>query len=537
MKPNAATSKLIEIYLTSLDCPRSLSVLLMFRNNEHKQIAELDCNPNDYGDYDDFHRAYQATKFLSKSNFLSTNLKLKDIALEKFLAAEDACRLINLRGFHWTVIKQQSSEWLHNAIIRKIDRLLGDIDGDELIDSCNWGPGVSLDVKEPDTSPANKFHLDNGTTRPLDDLMGHLYAVAYPTWDLTKRKYHLGNKIVTVPKNSKTDRTIAIEPGLNLWIQKGIGTMIGRRLLRVGQDLSDQRINQQKARLGSKFSQLATVDFSSASDTISIATVEALLPPRWFTLLDLARSRYGSIEGRILRYEKFSSMGNGFTFQLESLIFWAIASAVCEYLQIHNPGVSVYGDDVIIPTKAFDLYVKTCAFYGFTINQSKSYASGYFRESCGAHWFDGIDCKPIFLKENIKDDLSLYKVANALRRKAHNRSLGFCDSLYKRSWLYVVSLIKRKLYISDTYGDGGICVNLDEASPIRAQHSIEGWFTMHFAFIPRRYERFDTALLLARVRWGSPQMDFNNWVHLRNRGKYSRKRLFIRQWYDLGPWI
>lgn len=396
MSTSGRTFKFVESYYSSLDCPRSLACYLMFKFNEHEQLAKLECNPMDYNSFEAFRHAYLATSFLSKATFLKTKIDKKAVAIEKFLDSEQACREINHRGYHWTHVKTGSSEWLHNAIIRKIGFILKDFSPDEMVDSANWGPGISLDVLNPDTSATNKFRKDTGTTRPLHDLMGHLYAVVYPQWDLSIPKFHAGNKIVTVPKNSKTDRTIAIEPGLNLWFQKAIGTMIRRRLLRVGLNLNTQERNQKLSRLGSKFSSLATVDFKSASDTIATSTVEALLPPQWFTVMDILRSRYGLIDRKLIKYEKFSSMGNGFTFELETLIFYAIALSVCEYLQIDDSEVSVYGDDVIIPTAAYDLFTSTCKFYGFTTNHQKSFSDGWFRESCGAHWWEGKNCKPIF---------------------------------------------------------------------------------------------------------------------------------------------
>jgi len=231
-------------------------------------------------------------------------------------------------------------------------------------------------------------------------------------------------------------------------------------------------------------------------------------------------------------------MGNGFTFQLETLIFYSIAWAVCKYLHVDVKNVSVYGDDVIIPCKAFEKYVEVCAFYGFTVNKSKSYtSSSCFRESCGSHFFSGVNCKPYFLKEVIVDDLACYKVANGIRRLSHNPDLGYCDARFYTTWLTLRNAVKRPKFIPEFYGDGGFIVNFDEAKPFRAKYNIEGYFTKHVAAVPLKYSSDDHPVLLARLKGRSVDLAFRNETNLRGRVKQVTKRLFVNQWYFLGEWI
>jgi hypothetical protein len=392
--------------------------------------------------------------------------------------------------------------------------------------------------------------------------MGAFYAGIYPSWDLSKRVQQDGNKVITVPKNSKTDRTIAVEPGLNLWFQKGIGTMIRRRLKWVGIDLDSQLRNQQLSKEGSVTGKLATVDFSSASDTISESVVRELIPNDWLRVMDLSRSRYGVLGKHQFWYEKFSSMGNGFTFELESLIFFGIAHAVCEKLQLSTKDVSVYGDDVIIPVAAYDLFVKVSEFYGFTVNRQKSFSSGEFRESCGAHWYNGQDCTPYYLKEVIEGESRIYHAANSVRRLSMLQGFEACDGRFYTVWRYLRRKVRKPHLISEGYGDGGFVVNLDEACPSRARHGVEGYLTTFLADIPKVYQSDDHAVLLARL-WANrteelPEelvtfkhqdrlaarrllkgetMEYGNKTPLRRLVKQKVKRLFVRRWVNLGPWI
>ncbi len=557
---NQTTYGLIESYLSALDCPRSLAVWLMFKFNEHDQLIALDINPDLYLDPKEFRDAYLSTKFLSKATFLSTSVDKKKTAIDGFLACEQACRVVNGDGFRTSERKLSGFEWLHRAAQQTVLSILGDFTADEFFDSANWGPGITTLIKGDDVSSTNKFRLEGGITRPLDDFVSGLFAAAYPHW---KPSFNIqfGSKVITVPKNSKTDRTIAVEPGINLWFQKSLGLMIRRRLLRFGLDLNSQVRNQQLALKGSKDSSLATVDFSNASDSISYSTVRELIPSRWFTLLDLCRSSDGRIGRTPVHYEKFSSMGNGFTFELESLIFFSIARAVCKKLRLPLRDVSVYGDDVIIPIEAFDLFCEVCSIYGFTVNRQKSFSSGWFRESCGSHYFAGVDCKPYYLKGVVKRESEIYVAANTVRRTSRF-SYG-CDKRFRKCFDDLTLRVdKHKICrISEGYGDAGFISNFDEVCPPRAPFQLEGWMVKGLISVPVGYSSDDHALLLARLKdCSAPNRDLyiltrsgqlrpdlhmitrpidsgGNTTFFRKRVFHVRKRLLIRRWTDLGPWI
>jgi len=407
----------------------------------------------------------------------------------------------------------------------------------------------------------------------------------YPLWAQQLRlmgfpTFQTGNKVVTVPKNAMTNRVIAIEPGINLWFQKSVGEMIGRRLRRYGVDLRYQSRNQQLALKGSLTNLLATVDLSSASDSIARSVVEELLPPRWFHIMDACRSHYGSQDALSKKWEKFSSMGNGFTFQLESLIFYAVAASCTEYLHISSNDVSAYGDDVILPSACLGLFSEMLAFYGFRINAKKSHSDSPFRESCGAHFFSGVDVKPVYLKDRLSSLPTVFRLANALRRLAHRRNnfLG-CDSSLRGVFELLVQKVPKalRLRIPATLGDGGFISNLDEATPSRARHGLEGFRVNNLVEISRTYRDETMGYLLASL-WslpdipiesdrsyqvvlptqaypakGSPerrtrlkaltylisldQREGYNTVSLRNLTRFKLVNSLVQQWYDLGPWL
>ena len=580
-------SSVCEEYLSSLDCPRALAVWLLFSNGEHEQLAKLEINPLNYSNMAEFRDAYAATKFLSKYKGLTLSYDLDEVAMAKFREFEILCGQTNHRFRNLQLDPKFSGRavWLHSAVIRKIESILGDFKSEELFSQPDWGPGASTLIKRKDASPARKFQYETGITRDLNDLLPlSLLKAVYPLWgkhldEVGYPTFQVGNKVITVPKDATTNRVIAVEPGINLWFQKAVGNMIGRRLRRCGIDLRYQSKNQRLAYKGSLSNLIASVDLSSASDSIASAVVEELIPRRWFSVMDSCRSHYGSQSGQAVKWNKFSSMGNGFTFQLESLIFYAVAFCCTEYLNQDVSLVSAYGDDVLLPSVCFDLFQEMLDFYGFRVNGKKSHVDSPFRESCGAHYFLGVDVKPIYLKDRVESVLSIYRLANAVRRLANRRTSFGCDARLRSTFELLVQKVPSalRLRIPEGYGDGGFIANLDEATPSRARFGIEGY---HYFCVTEpgktRYDDTDGYLLAAL--WKLPEVSIERYrtlealQHLLAKGNLNRKsrarlqaiaslpqvsslksqsnkitmtgrtrirvaKSLAQQWNDLGPWV
>lgn len=116
-----------------------------------------------------------------------------------------------------------------------------------------------------------------------------------------------------------------------------------------------------------------------------------------------------------------SSMGNGFTFPLQTMIFATLVRATYDELGIKpvNHGASrnyaVFGDDIICLSEAYDVVVEVLHSCGFSVNIQKSYATGPFRESCGGDYFKGHDIRGVYLKEG-KNHADSYSIFNRLTR-------------------------------------------------------------------------------------------------------------------------
>jgi len=110
--------------------------------------------------------------------------------------------------------------------------------------------------------------------------------------------------------------------------------------------------------------------------------------------------------------KKVSSMGNGFTFELMSLILFALCKSLTQ-------DCSVFGDDIIVPNNVAETLVRDLNNGGFVVNPEKSHIYDVYRESCGAHFLDGhgyIESYDFRWAKNIGEVLT---ISNKLSRLAN----------------------------------------------------------------------------------------------------------------------
>lgn len=392
---------------------------------------------------------YQLAGLFLKYPFEDTSIDREKVAIDKFLLSEHRCKRMNqkLRA------RKQRIEPPHMNFMRTwIRNVIGDKPNMKRIYSrCDFGPGSSVGTSGKDVSFLTK--LDNLTVTPAAlpvayaSLMHNIHYLNYLTngdiacldfdWFTSKVEKELvqSNKIVCVPKNAKSHRTIAIEPSLNGFIQKGIDLELRSKLNRFGIDLTKQGLNQALARRGSLDSSYATIDLSSASDSIAINLVKELLPDEWFILLNSTRSPSYTLNGVQSRYEKFCSMGNGFCFPLETLIFSAACAyvmSVCE-VSVHST-FNVYGDDIIVPQGCALLLLEVLRDIGFRHNSDKTFIAGGFRESCGADYYLGENVRPIMIKEALPLNHKTYYLLNELSRRKMTKAWHVLFTALPKRW-------------------------------------------------------------------------------------------------------
>jgi hypothetical protein len=413
-----------------------------------------------------------------KNSSLESIIDPDEVALTKFRAAEAHCKSFNESIesiYDASPILGVAARGVIHSVQRKIKSYLGDVPTlSEL--HCAFGSGATTTCRKRTTA---KWKLSSQLACSRDSLSSLTeLAALYPTLDWSSTKLDMGS-LSFVPKNAKTSRSIMTEPVLNGFVQKGIGSHIKRKLLKKGCNLYDQSINRTKARVASINNNEATIDLSAASDNIAYQTVRLLLPFDWYEFLATWRTDTAYLKSRkeVFPLHKFSSMGNGYTFELESCIFYACGQVACELAGISPNAVSTYGDDIIVPTQAVDALFSILTLLGFTVNNEKSFWHGPFRESCGGDYFLGVDVRPFYVKDTFTD-ARLVAYSNQIERS------GYPDPVLRK---LIESFINPRdaLYGPDGFGDGHLIGYDDMKEPYRRNRGYEGFMFKTFTKVPK----------------------------------------------------
>lgn len=410
-----------------------------------------------------------------------------------------------------------------------------------------FGPGATFHCSSDRLTVSKKIESEIGLTPRLAP---YVSSLCDPLWVAASKGFTpcKGNKACTVPKTALTDRFIAIEPLLNLYGQLGIGKFIRYRMRQHGLDLDLQADVNRLLVKNCQRDGNATIDLSSASDTVSYNLVKELLPPDWFALLDLFRSPRTLIEGEWVELEKFSSMGNGYTFELESLIFWALARQ-------YDPKAVVFGDDIIVSQTVAPALVRTLNFLGFKVNREKTYMAGVFFESCGVDVWNGQNVRPFYFKAEYYDyPSSIIRMANAIRRYALRRGNGHnCDRRFFPVWHRLISRcsIARSTSICENYGDDGLIRCFDEALPNRLKHGHQGYTGLVWSSSAKKFDATfsESGLVASLFGYSDPLRrilkpyrapnDSNSRTSQSIRASVGRKSLrdmSIFDWHEPGVW-
>lgn len=402
-------SYVAERYLEALDTPVSLSVYLMLKYREWDQIAVKRTDPRTYTAQMGrrFRGDYLATELLRKFPGLPLkNVDRVKAAKDAFWLSEHECAKTNVRLHPY--VNDPLSEDCETHVTQFIKqvrgviaRILGKLP--PTLD-IRFGPGATFESRvslaRSNLTLGDKLELGLHCTASCAPLLGLVYQTAWGRAmvrrfpDRSAPTFVRSNRYFTVPKDATIERGACAEPGVNVALQLAVGRVMRSRLLAEGLDLTEgQAVHGRRALAASLSGDDVTIDLQRASDTNCRLLPKLLLPDDWFQLLSMLRSPSTEIDGRTVWLEKFSSMGNGFTFELETLIFYAICKVATELSSPEYSRVDVFGDDIIVPTHSATNCLAALRFFGFTPNMRKTFTVGHFRESCGEDAFNGVSTK------------------------------------------------------------------------------------------------------------------------------------------------
>lgn len=506
-------------FLKELNTPISLKLRSFLEVGDYDSYFSVEIMPAQY----DSPRAYAldalAISLLKKSpNVLSSDIDIR--TRELFDKNEVMCNETNNRLLQRSNLSSMND--LFQIFMSKIAGILGPVP-DEL--HFGFGPGVNVGKKGVDTSAYAKFSVYEPTVTLNASSFAKLYIKGTLWGNYLERgennkvniKIVNAAEIAFVPKSYKVKRAIAIEPMLNTYFQKGVGSYIRKRLCKFGVDLNQQSFNQNAAS-NAQQDGLATVDFASASDTIARQVIYDFVPPDWVSVLETFRTPFVKMDDGVKYLSKFSSMGNGYTFELESLLFYAAAYAVVTLGSGKREQIFVYGDDVILPSEDYFAFKEFTQVLGFSINNEKTFASGRFFESCGMDFFDGVNTRPYYLKNDLSSDNDVFECRNSLLLNSERWKYAIPETL---NLLQGFVARERRHVVPFPYS-GGFWASIGQDHGI-TDRGWEGSYAKALVFLPakRENEHFEAALLHSFINPSDGRRS------LRGVGKWVVRKLFF----------
>lgn len=314
---------------------------------------------------------------------------------------------------------------------------------DLLASGLRAGPGSSAGV----TGPGNPYlraceQNMTFTSRTVATLYKKLAAVTFLGYRAEQIRQDLyGDSdlfdaiaiFLSVPKTNEKNRGICKQPSGNMHIQLAVHEILRFVLQRhFGIDLATQQFkNRLLARLGSRGVvhgrkrswQFCTLDLSDASNFPQVL-IQDHFPENWVRFLFGVRSPMMDIgaDREPVTKHMMSTMGNGFTFSLMTLFLSSIVRSLYELANLPQHDVvqngeiqtwAVYGDDIIVDKSVYNALVLVLTDFGFIVNKDKSFATGFFRESCGADYYDGYNVRPVFC-EQLTTQADVFSLLNRL---------------------------------------------------------------------------------------------------------------------------
>lgn len=506
------------------------------------ELSALAVDHRCYGGYADFAQDYLLTGLVKKyQDFKIPGINRKDLAFEKWLKAEESCSRVNyfFRTL-WdgnTPFPARVVEMLYLAQ-QKIHRILGEVDYDYIREHCRFGPGSDLSTDGVFTSSYNKYRTPGSATPGVLSVFSDLFSEDRREDYLHECEFVTSSRLSFVPKTAVIDRSICVEPRWNVFTQLGVGELIVKRLLSYGLDLKDQTRNQELARLAHLHG-LATIDLSSASDCIAKNLVLFLLPDEWSDLIFKLRCPSTTYRGERYLLEKVSSMGNGYTFPLESLIFYALAESASDFC--HEPRmIGTFGDDLVVTDVTYPVLADLLCWCGFDVNPSKSFRQGRFHESCGKDYFDGVNVRPFFIKKRVSSVLDHYVLANQIVE--YSRRLPTVSQALDLMSIrqMVIDRIPEEARLFGPVGLAGVLhSSFDECNPKPASQEFgmdgwEGWAIRSWTAKPKRFSgnHFD-AHLFTKLR---DDVDLGNEFTTRGPVKWKKKVTYVPTYADF-VWV
>lgn len=343
---------------------------------------------------------------------------VKLVSMDQFLEAQ---KVLGIKRYTRRLDKivQRASE-----IVAEI---LGPFSYERFFRLCVFGKRAAKDLKFKDSFLDIRIDKLNGSKEQIEWFKAcmsediHLHRACRRG---LKKAYLAGTiDLAGVPKSYKAARIVFPDTTIGGFLSKGLGWYLRERL-EAGTHIdleTQQEFHRLLAKQASIDGKNATLDMKRASDSYVWEHIELLCPLDWLPAFSVVRTKVAK-SGNNRYHELGSAMlaGSGHTFPAQTLFFYAFCKSVVELLGMKSE-VHVYGDDLIVPTRAASYIIDAFDDFGFIVNTDKSFTEGPFRESCGGDYHHGFDVRPFMPEHVCSNKLDKYaytafihKIANGL---------------------------------------------------------------------------------------------------------------------------
>ncbi len=416
---------------------------------------------------------------------------------------------------------------------------------DELFLKGRVGPGAAIGALNGDFySKLFGSPLTSGSRGLVQHYQS--YIQSYLEWSIAesvRAQSHSEVRIVQssrlsfVAKNATISRSICVEPGLNMFYQLGLGAILTERLDRFFRiDLSRQPDrNGHYALIGSVDDSWSTLDLESASDSVSLALCKEVLPSYMYDMLTFLRSPSVTYKGKTHKLFMMSTMGNGFTFPLQTALFAAMAVASMTICGLPNESPAVFGDDICIPSRAVSTMRRLLSLAGFVVNEAKSFDKGPFRESCGFDYFRGGNVRGVYVKRlhTLQDSYALINALNGFSARTGVVLSGVMNRLVRS----VDRAIEIPLWEDPS---GGIRLPKSMIKSRRTSKTTYGTIYQTYCFKPRKLQIVENRMFTRKgeILYNSPGlvvaavsgMLSSSGLPLRDQGRWKKERRSCSYW-------
>lgn len=385
-------------------------------------------------------------KYIPRGETKETRKLRRTKALDIFISDNEICR-------DWTLPRDDELDVVLGEVKTSLDMFFHPANGRDILltphsvlSGIDVGKGANIGCLNVDFYSKVCASQVTYSSDGLRHFLAHAFSPSSP-WagalyqrppGMSPRKV-VGSKIAFAEKNAEVDRTICEEPTMEMLLQKGTEACMNFRLAQVFNIWLDtqQEINADLARIGSIDESFATLDLRSASNRNSVKMMSHVLPPDVTSWLMKIRTKFAVLpNGDAVELHMLSSMGNAYTFPLQTILFACVIQAVYYCLGIpfktgrrgESRNFAVNGDDIICVTRAFPLVCKVLSALGHEVNLEKTFYEGRFRESCGSDFWSGYNVRGVYIK-SLKTPCDIYSSINRLNQWSTRHGIPLVRSI------------------------------------------------------------------------------------------------------------